>query len=122
MICAIGLVRPAYEKNKCDLTSRELEVMRLVADGLKNKDIRLALGISSNTVAIHLPSVNRKLCVNNRARAVLRCLNGVGSNLKWGNRCCCSNVKGQFDDNLGERNGVWGSVHRLRPNPHYRYL
>lgn len=52
------------------LTAREAEVLTLTAQGLANKQISLALGISEHTVKFHLSSVFSKLGVSNRAEAV----------------------------------------------------
>jgi DNA-binding NarL/FixJ family response regulator len=52
------------------LTERERQVLRQVRDGLSNKQIARALGISERTVKFHLNSVFTKLDVENRARAV----------------------------------------------------
>ena len=52
------------------LTSREVEVLRLVADGLTNKAIGLQLGISEHTVKFHLGSAMNKLSAASRAEAV----------------------------------------------------
>jgi DNA-binding NarL/FixJ family response regulator len=48
------------------LTARELEILRLVQDGAANKEIGFALGITDNTVKVHLQSVYRKLNVSTR--------------------------------------------------------
>jgi two-component system, NarL family, response regulator len=51
------------------LTAREVQVMQLVADGQRNKDIAVALGISEETVQVHLKHVFGKLRVADRAAA-----------------------------------------------------
>jgi DNA-binding NarL/FixJ family response regulator len=53
------------------LAPRELEVLRLVAQGLANKEIAAELGISPHTVKYHLASVLAKLGVSTRTEAVL---------------------------------------------------
>jgi LuxR family maltose regulon positive regulatory protein len=52
------------------LTDRELEVLRLMAEGLKYKEIAERLVISLNTVRFHVKAIYGKLGVNNRIRAV----------------------------------------------------
>jgi DNA-binding NarL/FixJ family response regulator len=52
------------------LTPRELEILRLVADGLRNREIAKRLDVSLQTVKNHLSTVLHKLGVRNRARAV----------------------------------------------------
>ena len=52
------------------LTSREIEVLRLVADGLDNKAIALQLQISKHTVKFHISSIFSKLDVSSRTEAV----------------------------------------------------
>ena len=53
-----------------DLTKRELEVLRLLADGLSQKEIATTLVISSKTVAAHIQHILGKLGVHSRAQAV----------------------------------------------------
>jgi DNA-binding NarL/FixJ family response regulator len=53
------------------LSERELEVLRLVADGKPNREIALALSVSDNTVKFHLKNIMQKLNVANRAEAVM---------------------------------------------------
>lgn len=60
------------EGNVERLTARELDVLRLVADGLGDRDIAAALTISRRTVETHVSSILHKLDVRNRAEAALR--------------------------------------------------
>src|SRR5437867_2101426 len=52
------------------LTARELDVLRLVASGLGNKEIAADLGITTHTVKYHLAAVLEKLGVRSRTEAV----------------------------------------------------
>ncbi|MGO1746525.1 MAG: LuxR C-terminal-related transcriptional regulator, partial [Microbacterium gubbeenense] len=51
------------------LGAREGEVLALLADGSRNRDIAEALSISENTVKFHVANVYRKLGVSNRSEA-----------------------------------------------------
>jgi DNA-binding NarL/FixJ family response regulator len=53
------------------LTSRELEIMRLTASGLRNKEIAEALSISEGTIKIHLHNIYKKLHLTNRLALTL---------------------------------------------------
>lgn len=53
------------------LTERELEVLRLAAKGMGNKQIGVALSISDRTVQGHLANIYSKLHVTTRTEAVL---------------------------------------------------
>jgi DNA-binding NarL/FixJ family response regulator len=52
------------------LSERELEVLRLVVDGYRNKDIAEALVVSEHTVKSHISSIFQKLGVKDRAGAI----------------------------------------------------
>jgi ATP/maltotriose-dependent transcriptional regulator MalT len=54
------------------LTTREREVLVLVADGLSNREIGGRLDISEHTVKFHLAAIFGKLGVSTRAEAVQR--------------------------------------------------
>jgi DNA-binding NarL/FixJ family response regulator len=53
------------------LSARELEVLRLVAKGLANKQIGGILGISERTVKVHVGNIFRRLGVADRASAAM---------------------------------------------------
>jgi ATP/maltotriose-dependent transcriptional regulator MalT len=52
------------------LTNREIEVLRLVAEGMNNQSIAERLFVSDHTVHRHLANILRKLSVSTRAAAV----------------------------------------------------
>ena len=52
------------------LSAREIEVLRLVADGLGNKEISFRLGISEHTVKFHVNSILTRMNAATRAEAV----------------------------------------------------
>jgi two-component system NarL family response regulator len=53
------------------LTDREMEVLRLVAQGMNNRDIARTLYISENTVKNHIRNILDKLGLHSRSEAVL---------------------------------------------------
>jgi two-component system, NarL family, response regulator YdfI len=53
-----------------DLTERELEVLRGVAQGERSKEIAFRLGITERTVKAHLASIYNRLGVDSRAAAI----------------------------------------------------
>jgi DNA-binding NarL/FixJ family response regulator len=53
------------------LTERELEVLRLVAKGLNNRDVAKQLFISENTVKNHVRNILEKLQLHSRMEAVM---------------------------------------------------
>jgi DNA-binding NarL/FixJ family response regulator len=55
-----------------ELTARELEVLRLLAEGLPNKTIAQRLDISEHTVKFHVNAILGKLGVASRTEAVVR--------------------------------------------------
>jgi len=54
-----------------DLTSREIDILRLVVEGKTNKEIASTLIISENTVKIHLRNILEKLHLRNRIQAAV---------------------------------------------------
>jgi DNA-binding CsgD family transcriptional regulator len=61
--------RKATRQNPAELTTRELEVLELVAQGLGNAEIARRLFVSDKTVAHHVSAILRKLDARTRAQA-----------------------------------------------------
>jgi DNA-binding CsgD family transcriptional regulator/tetratricopeptide (TPR) repeat protein len=61
--------RPSTRDNPAQLTAREVEVLVLVAQGLRNADIAQRLFVSEKTVGHHISSILRKLDVRTRGEA-----------------------------------------------------
>ena len=59
-----------------ELTARELDVLRLIAQGLRNRDIAERLVISEKTVQNHISNIFAKLQVNDRSQAIVRAIQG----------------------------------------------
>jgi len=66
-----GVLLPERASTGDGLSVREEEVLRLVATGLANKQVAVALGISERTVKAHLGSIFRQLGVADRTSAAL---------------------------------------------------
>ncbi|MEZ4713057.1 MAG: response regulator transcription factor [Caldilineaceae bacterium] len=54
------------------LSERELEILTLIAAGLKNREIAAQLFISLNTVLYHVKNIYGKLGVNKRTLAIIK--------------------------------------------------
>jgi DNA-binding NarL/FixJ family response regulator len=63
-------VRLAENLGEEELTARELEVLRLIRDGYRNKQIADQLSIAETTVSFHLKNLEYKLGANDRTHAV----------------------------------------------------
>jgi DNA-binding NarL/FixJ family response regulator len=59
----------AAAQKTADLTTRELEILRLVAEGLSNSEMARRLWVTEQTVKFHLSNIYRKLDVSNRTQA-----------------------------------------------------
>lgn len=58
------------QRSPDDLTEREEEILRLLAEGASNRDIAAALTISENTVKYHMKNILDKLHLQNRAQVI----------------------------------------------------
>lgn len=63
--------RESTSRGATPLTSRELMVLRLVAEGKRNREIAADLCISDRTVGNHISSIYGKLCIYDRAQAIV---------------------------------------------------
>jgi DNA-binding NarL/FixJ family response regulator len=67
-----GALLPSRRRDPAaDLSTREREVLVLVAEGLANKQIATRLGIAERTVKVHLGNVFRRIGVADRTSAAL---------------------------------------------------
>ena len=62
---------PRMDESIKALTKREMEILKLVAEGLTNEEIGKKIFISEKTVKTHLTNIFDKLKVNNRFKAAL---------------------------------------------------
>jgi DNA-binding NarL/FixJ family response regulator len=58
-------------RSQKDLSDRELLILRLLAEGKRNREVAKSLGISERTVGNHIANIYSKLHISDRAQAVL---------------------------------------------------
>jgi DNA-binding NarL/FixJ family response regulator len=76
---ARALLPSATPRLKDTLSTRELQVLKLVAKGLANKQIGRALGISERTVKVHVGHVFRRIGVTDRTSAAMWARDNIGA-------------------------------------------
>lgn len=70
LICCFEMQSATYKLPENILSSREIEILNLVAQGAKNEEIADKLFVSKNTVKTHLLNIYTKLGVHSRTKAV----------------------------------------------------
>ena len=71
LMAAVAAPPPAAPPPESDLTDRELEVLRLIAEGLNNHEIAQQLTISDKTVKTHVSNILSKLHCDDRTQAAI---------------------------------------------------
>jgi DNA-binding CsgD family transcriptional regulator/tetratricopeptide (TPR) repeat protein len=66
--------RPATRENPAGLTPRQLEVLELLAEGMRDSEIAARLVLSDRTVGHHVSAILRKLQARNRGQATAEAL------------------------------------------------
>lgn len=66
-----GVGAPPAKPTDCPLTAREMEVLKLIVDGLSNPEIADELTITKATAKAHVHSILQKLCVDDRTQAAV---------------------------------------------------
>jgi DNA-binding NarL/FixJ family response regulator len=83
-VCQVPCLRVLSANGEKLLTSREEQVVALVADGLSNRDVASELGLSEHTVKKYLFRIFEKLGISSRVELVLYALNhGAPQQLQW---------------------------------------
>jgi DNA-binding NarL/FixJ family response regulator len=70
-ISPVMAARLAEHTPRVSLSARELEVLQLIAQGLRNKEIGASLNIAEDTVKVHIKNIFGKLAVIDRTQAVV---------------------------------------------------
>ena len=60
----------AARQKQPSLTPREIDVVRLIAEGMRNKEIAVTLGITEETAKVHVKNILAKLGVSDRAAVI----------------------------------------------------
>ena len=62
---------PSFASRLASLTPQQVRVLMLLSEGLLNKQIAHAIGVSEATVKAHVSAILQKLKVDNRTQAVI---------------------------------------------------
>jgi DNA-binding NarL/FixJ family response regulator len=67
-------IQPLAKTPDCDLSEREIDVLKLITEGLGNKEIATRLKINASTVRTHVEHILEKLCASGRTDAAVKAL------------------------------------------------
>jgi DNA-binding NarL/FixJ family response regulator len=70
----LGRVQPLGAQDDSPLTRRELDVLRLMAEGLNNREIAERLGLGLGTVKTHVQNILERLAASDRTQAAVKAL------------------------------------------------
>ncbi len=70
----ISKPKDTNKKNKYNLTTKELGVLSLLADGNSNLEIAKKMKISINTIKVHMCAILQKLSVDDRTQAAIKAI------------------------------------------------
>ncbi len=70
----IAVKKPGSQDNKAQLTEREMEVLRLLVEGMSNTEIANELVVSVHTAKAHVCNILQKLYVNDRVQAAVKAI------------------------------------------------
>jgi len=70
---------PVTARDLEKLTSRERQILRLLSDGLSNKEMASALSVSVSTIKAHLTKIFRKLGQSDRVRLALAAIGSIAA-------------------------------------------
>lgn len=87
-----------HNSGEPELSRRELEVLSLLSDGYRNKEIASILSVSDNTIRAHVSSLYRKIHVSGRVEAALYYFAKVRKNGSKGPPVLLSSPERDADD------------------------
>ncbi|OOR91100.1 two-component system response regulator NarL [Moraxella caviae] len=76
-ILAQAMRKPTQNEAQLDLTDRELQVLRMIAEGMSNKMIGNKLGIAESTVKVHVKHILGKIGLRTRVEAAVWAVNNL---------------------------------------------
>lgn len=71
MLQHFARIKPQVDEDTCGLTSREVDVLRLLGRGLRVAEVARVLGITPHTVSGYVKAIYRKLNISSRAEAAI---------------------------------------------------
>lgn len=69
-----GIKKHAHPQERFKLTEKEINILRLLKQGISNKEIAMHMSTSEKTIKNHLANIFQKLAVENRAQAIVKAI------------------------------------------------